>query len=161
MAVSKSHSSWLMILAILSLLVLNHAEPSESEPPISPSDDNHNNINIKNENKLSVGGLINGGRNLIQKMMRVDDHQLMPENYPTTSEYYPMRPHLARGRPDLARGRPDGARVRPVFNRMEPEFLQWRKLPWREVDGAIYGINGGATRLRLSKVIWSTTNKAP
>lgn len=118
MAVSKSHSSWLMILAILSLLVLNHAEASESEPPISPSDDNNNNnINIKNENKLSVGGLINGGKNLIHKMMWVDDHQLMPENYPTTSEYYPMTP-------DLAGERPDGAWVRPVFNRMEPEFLQ-------------------------------------
>lgn len=117
MAVSKSHSSWLMILAILSLLVLNHAEASESEPPISPSDDSHNNINIKNENKLSVGGLINGGKNLIHKMMWVDDHQLMPENYPTTSEYYPMTP-------DLAGERPDGAWVRPVFNRMEPEFLQ-------------------------------------
>lgn len=117
MAVSKSHSSWLMILAILSLLVLNHAEASESEPPISPSDDHNNNINIKNENKLSVGGLINGGKNLIHRMMWVDDHQLMPENYPTTSEYYPMKP-------DLAGGRPDGARVRPVFNRMEPEFLQ-------------------------------------
>lgn len=76
MAVSKSHSSWLIILAILSLLVLNHAEASESEPPISPSDDNNNNINIKNENKLSVGGLINGGKNLIHKMMWVDDRSL-------------------------------------------------------------------------------------